>query len=62
MAKFSGPCNFLDVNQGDVAFPALNSADVGPIQTPQFGECLLGNAQFVPPLSDGFAESELRNI
>jgi len=48
--------NFLDVNQGDIPFTALDSSNIRPIESPNIRKFLLRNPSLFAPIADCSAE------
>ena len=53
-----GVSNPTDVDQGRVAFPALNTADIGAVQPGPGGQLLLGDAEPVTQRADAVAKGD----
>ena len=48
--------NVAQLDYADIALPALNAGDVGPVEIGPFSELLLRETQFEPSCADRFAK------
>ena len=52
------PRNLLDVYEREVSLASFDAANVGPVQSAEIGELLLGHSELLPSLAHGSAKPD----